>query len=61
MTDVRVVKYVVRGAVTDVALALIWVVVVGSNASVVVVVVTVWERLSIGFSKLLLIKHRGSM
>ena len=51
MTDVRVVKHVVRGAVTDVALALIWVVVVGSNASVVVVVViyvvTVWQRLSI--------------
>ena len=55
MTDVRVLKYVVRGAVMNVALALIWVVVVGSNASVVVVgviyVVTVWpwQRLSIDF------------
>ena len=50
MTDVRVLKYVVRGAVMNFALALIWVVVVGSNASVVVVVViyvvTVWQRLS---------------
>ena len=53
MTDVCVVKYLVRGAVTDVALALILVVIVGSNSSVVVVVViyvvTVWQRLSIDF------------
>ena len=53
MTDVHVVKYVGMGTVTDIALALIWVVVVGSNASVVVVVViyvvTVWQRLSIDF------------
>ena len=50
MTDVCVVKYLVRGAVTDFALALILVVVVGSNANVVVVVLI---RLSFGFRNFL--------
>ena len=46
-----VVKCIVRGAITDVALVLICLVIAGSNASGVVLVVicfvTVWQRLSI--------------
>ena len=46
-----VVKCIVRGAITDVALALIQLVVAGSDACGVVLVVkcfvTVWQRLSI--------------
>ena len=50
--NVCVVKCLVIGAVTDFVLAFVWAVVLGSNASVkVVVLVTVWHRLSVNFQK----------